>query len=58
MIVELCVGLPHTVEPYFCQHSSTLVNDRNRYFFGNQSVRDRRLIGRVIITITERTGSS
>ena len=32
MIVELCAGLTHTVKPYFCQHSSTLVNDRSHCF--------------------------
>ena len=32
VIVELCAGLSHTVKPYFCQHSSTLVNDRSRCF--------------------------
>ena len=53
MIVELCAGLSHAVKPYFCQHSSTLV-----IFLGNQSVRDRRLIGRAVIIITEKTGSS
>ena len=57
MIVELCAGLSHTVKPYFCQHSSTLVNDRSRCF-GSQSVCDRRLIGRAVIIITEKTGSS
>ena len=58
MIVELCAGLSHTVKPYFCQHSSTLANDRSRFFLGNQSVRDRRLIGRAVTIITEKTGSS
>ena len=57
MIVELCAGLSHTVKPYFCQHSSTLVNDRSR-FLGNQSVCDCRLIGRAVIIITDKTGSS
>ena len=34
VIVELCAGLPHTVEPYFCQRSSTLVNTSvNRILF-------------------------
>ena len=51
MIVELCSGLSHIVEPYFCQHSSTLVNDQS-VVLGNQSVRDRRLIGRAVIIIT------
>ena len=32
VIVELCAGLSHTVKPYFCQRSSTLVNDRSRCF--------------------------
>ena len=57
MIVELSAGLSHTVKPYFCQHSSTLVNDRSR-FLGNQSVRDRRLFGSAVTLITEKTGSS
>ena len=57
MIVELCAGLSHTVKPYFCQHSSTLINDRSRCL-GNQSVCGRRLIGRAVIIITEKTGSS
>ena len=57
MIVELCAGLSHTVKPYFCQHSSTLVNDRT-VVLDNQSVYDRRLIGRAVIIITEKTGSS
>ena len=57
VIVEMCAGLSHTVKPYFCQHSSTLVNDRSRCF-GNQSVRDRRLFSRAVIIITEKTRSS
>ena len=57
MLVEWCAGLSHTVKPYFCQHSSTLVNDRSSCF-GNQSGRDRRLIDRAVIIITEKTGSS
>ena len=57
MIVELCVGLSHTVEPYFCQHSSTLVKTES-VVLGNKSFRDRRLIDRAVIIITERTGSS
>ena len=56
MIVELCAGLLHTVEPHFCQHCSTLVNGQSRCFW-HQSVRDRRLIGRAVIIIAERTGS-
>ena len=32
VVVELCAGLSHTVEPYFFQHSSTLVNDQSRCF--------------------------
>ena len=32
IIVELCAGLSHTVKPHFCQHYSTLVNDRSRCF--------------------------
>ena len=57
MIVELCAGLLHTVEPYLAQHSSNLVNYQSRCL-GHQGVRDRRLIGRAVIIITERTGSS
>ena len=57
MIVEFCAALSHTVKPYFCQHSSTLVNDRSRC--SGQSERfDRRLIDRAVIIITEKTGSS
>ena len=52
VIVELCACLLHTVEP-----SSTLVNDQS-HCSGNQSVCDRRLIGRAVIVITKRTGSS
>ena len=57
MIVELCAGLSHTVESYFCQHSSTLVKIES-VVLGNKSVRDRRLIGRAVIIITKKTGSS
>ena len=51
----MCAGLSHTVAPYFCQHSSTLIYDWSRCF-GNQGVRDRRLIGRALIIIPERKG--
>ena len=57
MIVELCAALSHTVKPYFCQHSSTLVNDRSRCS-GQSERSDRRLIDRAVIIITEKTGSS
>ena len=57
MIVELCAGLSHTVKPYFCQHSSTL-DMIEAVVLDNQSVCDRRLIGRAVIIITEKTGSS
>ena len=57
VIVEMCAGLSHTVKPYFCQLTSTLENDRSRCL-GNQSVRDCRLIGRAVIIITEKAGSS
>ena len=32
VIVDLCADLSHTVKPYFCQPSSTLVNDQSRCF--------------------------
>ena len=57
VIVELCAGFSHTVKPYFCQHSSTL-ELIGAVVLGIQSVCDRRLIGRAVIFITEKTRSS
>ena len=66
MIVELCADLSLTVGPHFALPKPTFSIAKMRSTImkteavdlGNQSVRDRRIIARAVIIITERTGSS